>query len=231
MAKEIHEQPEVISHTLGSFIDFADGRVHLPDLGIDPGADQQGLHLGLRHRLLRRPRRQVLARAVCAHPRRDRRRLRVPLSRAAAGEGRPGAVRHPVGRDGRHAGDAALLQVAGPAHRLHRQRAHLHHRARIGRRAADAGRARDRRRLHQGLHLPAERAGLPGDRARPRARHHQRGPGEGADARAGGGAAPRLDAAAQRGPATSGSRTSSPRRATCSISAAASAIPWRSRAR
>ena len=36
MAKEIHEQPEVISHTLGSFIDFADGRVHLPDLGIDP---------------------------------------------------------------------------------------------------------------------------------------------------------------------------------------------------
>jgi glutamine---fructose-6-phosphate transaminase (isomerizing) len=36
MAKEIHEQPEVISHTLGSFIDFADGRVRLPDLGIDP---------------------------------------------------------------------------------------------------------------------------------------------------------------------------------------------------
>ena len=28
MAKEIHEQPEVISHTLGSFIDFAEGRVH-----------------------------------------------------------------------------------------------------------------------------------------------------------------------------------------------------------
>jgi len=36
MAKEIHEQPEVISHTLGSFVDFAEGRVHLPDLGIDP---------------------------------------------------------------------------------------------------------------------------------------------------------------------------------------------------
>src|SRR5438874_130057 len=36
MAKEIHEQPEVISHTLGSFIDFAEGRVHLPDLGMDP---------------------------------------------------------------------------------------------------------------------------------------------------------------------------------------------------
>src|SRR5204862_3533167 len=35
MAKEIHEQPEVISHTLGRSIDFAEGRVHLPDLGID----------------------------------------------------------------------------------------------------------------------------------------------------------------------------------------------------
>jgi len=36
MAKEIHEQPEVISHTLANFIDFAEGQVHLPDLGIDP---------------------------------------------------------------------------------------------------------------------------------------------------------------------------------------------------
>jgi glutamine---fructose-6-phosphate transaminase (isomerizing) len=36
MAKEIHEQPEVISHTLGSFVDFAEAQVHLPDLGIDP---------------------------------------------------------------------------------------------------------------------------------------------------------------------------------------------------
>jgi glutamine---fructose-6-phosphate transaminase (isomerizing) len=36
MAKEIHEQPEVISHTLGSFVDFAAAQVHLPDLGVDP---------------------------------------------------------------------------------------------------------------------------------------------------------------------------------------------------
>jgi glutamine---fructose-6-phosphate transaminase (isomerizing) len=36
MAKEIHEQPEVISHTLASYIDFTQGRVELPDLGIDP---------------------------------------------------------------------------------------------------------------------------------------------------------------------------------------------------
>lgn len=35
MAKEIHEQPEVISHTLANYIDMASGRVNFPDLGID----------------------------------------------------------------------------------------------------------------------------------------------------------------------------------------------------
>jgi glucosamine--fructose-6-phosphate aminotransferase (isomerizing) len=36
MAKEIHEQPEVIGHTLANYVDFAAGSVRLPDLGIDP---------------------------------------------------------------------------------------------------------------------------------------------------------------------------------------------------
>jgi glucosamine--fructose-6-phosphate aminotransferase (isomerizing) len=35
MAKEIHEQPEVISHTLANYLDMASGRVAFPDLGID----------------------------------------------------------------------------------------------------------------------------------------------------------------------------------------------------
>ncbi len=35
MAKEIHEQPEVISHTLAHYIDMSEGTVQLPDLGID----------------------------------------------------------------------------------------------------------------------------------------------------------------------------------------------------
>lgn len=35
MAKEIHEQPEVISHTLANYLDMASGRVNFPDLGID----------------------------------------------------------------------------------------------------------------------------------------------------------------------------------------------------
>ena len=35
MAKEIHEQPEVISHTLSNYLDMANGRVSIPDLGLD----------------------------------------------------------------------------------------------------------------------------------------------------------------------------------------------------
>jgi glutamine---fructose-6-phosphate transaminase (isomerizing) len=35
MAKEIHEQPEVISHTLSNYLDMGEGRVNFPDLGID----------------------------------------------------------------------------------------------------------------------------------------------------------------------------------------------------
>lgn len=41
MAKEIHEQPEVISHTLSGYIDMTDGVVQLPDLGIDVSALQR----------------------------------------------------------------------------------------------------------------------------------------------------------------------------------------------
>ena len=35
MAKEIHEQPEVISHTLAHYLDLASGSIAFPDLGID----------------------------------------------------------------------------------------------------------------------------------------------------------------------------------------------------
>jgi glucosamine--fructose-6-phosphate aminotransferase (isomerizing) len=35
MLKEIHEQPEVISHTLTNYIDMSEGRVRFPDIGID----------------------------------------------------------------------------------------------------------------------------------------------------------------------------------------------------
>jgi glutamine---fructose-6-phosphate transaminase (isomerizing) len=35
MAKEIHEQPEVVSHTLGNYLDMGAGAVKFPDMGID----------------------------------------------------------------------------------------------------------------------------------------------------------------------------------------------------
>ncbi|GBF25185.1 glutamine--fructose-6-phosphate aminotransferase [isomerizing] [bacterium MnTg02] len=35
MSKEIHEQPEVVSHTLAHYLNIAEGRVELPDIGID----------------------------------------------------------------------------------------------------------------------------------------------------------------------------------------------------
>ncbi len=38
MAKEIHEQPDVISHTLSHYLDMGEGRVQFPELGIDLSA-------------------------------------------------------------------------------------------------------------------------------------------------------------------------------------------------
>ena len=35
MLKEIHEQPEVISHTLTNYIDMNEGRINFPDMGLD----------------------------------------------------------------------------------------------------------------------------------------------------------------------------------------------------
>ncbi|MDX2258127.1 MAG: glutamine--fructose-6-phosphate transaminase (isomerizing) [Hyphomicrobiaceae bacterium] len=35
MAKEIHEQPEVISHTLANYVDMSAGTIAFPDLGVD----------------------------------------------------------------------------------------------------------------------------------------------------------------------------------------------------
>ena len=88
MAKEIHEQPEVVGHTLAHYLDMAAERVALPvELPFDFSDLERAVDLGLRHRLLRRPGRQILVRALRAPAGRDRRRLRVPLPRGAAERG------------------------------------------------------------------------------------------------------------------------------------------------
>ena len=62
MAKEIHEQPEVVGRTLAHYLDLAEGVVRLPfELKFDPKALDARHHLRLRHGLLRRPRRALLA--------------------------------------------------------------------------------------------------------------------------------------------------------------------------
>ena len=54
------------------------------------------------------------------------------------------------------------MRDAGPARAVGAERAGKQHGARERRGAGNGGRARDRRRLHQGVHRPADRAGLPG---------------------------------------------------------------------
>ncbi len=114
MAKEIHEQPEVVGHTLAHYLDFATGRVavagglHRRFRRPRPAVDHR-----VRHGLLRRPRRQILVRAV---------RAACPVDIDIASEFRyreqpltPERPRHrhlAVGRDRRHAGLAALRQGA-----------------------------------------------------------------------------------------------------------------------
>ena len=126
--------------------------------------------LGLRHRLLCRPGRQILVRALRAPAGRDRCRLGIPLPRGAAAAERTCDLRVAIRRDRRHAGVAALRQGA----RQHVLAVVNVPTSTIARESdvvlptlAGPG---DRRRLDQGLHLPARGAGVPCDRGRPRAR-------------------------------------------------------------
>ena len=85
----------------------------------------------------------------------------------------PGNLAVFVSQSGETADTLATLRYAKRAEAARafgRQRADLDHRARERRGDADAGRTRDRRRLDQGVHLPACGARLPRDRGRPRPR-------------------------------------------------------------
>ena len=87
MAKEIHEQPEVVARTLAHYLDMSAGRVALPfALPVDPAATRQAHHHRLRHRLHGRADLEILVREVRAAAGLDRGRLGVPLRRGADGE-------------------------------------------------------------------------------------------------------------------------------------------------
>ena len=83
MAKEIHEQPEVVGHTLAHYIDMAALKLKPFAWPADPKRPRPRVDRRLRHRLHGRARGQILDRALGAPSGRDRRRLGVPLSRGA----------------------------------------------------------------------------------------------------------------------------------------------------
>ena len=114
MAKEIHEQPEVVGHTLAHYLDMATERVALPvKLPFDFARLERAVDLGLRHRLstpgfvakywFERFARLPVEIDVAS----EFRYREAPLA-----QGRSGAVHLAVRRDRRHAGLAALCQGA-----------------------------------------------------------------------------------------------------------------------
>ncbi len=149
----------------------------------------------------------------------------------AFGKGLRG-VRIAIRRNRRHAGGAALLQATGPQDAGRRQRARKHNLARGRCAPADLGRPRDRRRLDQGVHSPAFGAGGAGDRRGARARGTLSAQEEAPPRACADGSAPAdRRGAARPNPESKPSPRNSPAPATCSISAAAFIIRWRSKAR
>jgi len=164
MAKEIHEQPEVVGHTLANYLDMVAERVALP------------MALPFDFRALKR-----LSIAACGTAYYAGMIARYWFERFAhlsvdvdiASEFRyrdvpleAGELAIFISQSGETAdtlGLAALCARAQAARSLHRQRADLDHCPRKRRRHADACRPGNRRRLDQGLHLPAGGIGGAGD--------------------------------------------------------------------
>jgi glucosamine--fructose-6-phosphate aminotransferase (isomerizing) len=161
MAKEIAEQPTVIGDVLAITSPRwarlrCPNRTRFQKLTACPRR--------LRHGLLCLPVAKYWFEQIAGLPVRCRYRLefryREPPIPAYRGD-----LRQPVGRDRRHAGRAALRE--GKAERaVGGQRARKLDRAGKRPRAADLCRRRDRRRLDQGLHLPAGRSAPAGAEGR-----------------------------------------------------------------
>ena len=171
MAKEIHEQPEVVGHTLAHYLDMAAERVRLPSSCRSTSAKLERISISACGTA-------YYAGLVGKYW--FERFARLPVEIDVASEFRyreaplrAGGLAIFVSQSGETADTLATLRYA-KEQRQHvladRQRADLDHRARERRRDADAGRPRNRRRLDQGVHLPARGAGLPRGRGRPRAR-------------------------------------------------------------
>ena len=177
MLKEIFEQPAVIGDTLNALINPATRTVHLPELPFALGELERMtlIACGTAYHacIVAKYWLERIARISVEIDIASEFRYRAPGDAAR----RRGDLRLAIGRDRRHPGGAALRQVAGAEDHRCRQPAGKLDRARGRHRPADPGRARDRRRLDQGVHDPARRprllhggvgAGARRDRPRPR---------------------------------------------------------------
>ena len=224
MHKEIHEQPQVIGDTLNTMLNQAEGTITLPELpfalkdvsALTIIACGTSYYAGLVAKYWI----ETLARLPVEVDVASEFRYRAPPMVA----GRHGPVHFAIGRNRRHAGGSALLQGTAPASGGAGQCTGKHHRPRSRCGVADLRRPRDRRRLDQGLHHPAYRAGRPGDRHRPCARRYRQRRPKRVSARP----CPRCRRAPPRSLPTTPNSRPSPRiwrrPATCSIWAAAPAI-------
>ena len=113
MAKEIHEQPEVVGHTLARYVDMATERVMLPvKLPFDFKDIQRISITACGTASYAGYVAKYWFERLGARAGRSRCRLRIPLPRGAAAQGRSRDLHFAVRRDRRYAGRAALRQGA-----------------------------------------------------------------------------------------------------------------------
>ena len=168
MAKEIHEQPEVVGHTLAHYLDFAAGRAALPkDFDIDFAAlDRLSITAC-----------GTASYAGIVAKYWFERFARLPTDIDIASEFRyreqpltAKGLSMVISQSGETADTLASLRYArdeGQKVAAVVNVVEFDHRPRVGLRPADAGRPGDRRCLDQGVHLPTCGAGSAGDRCRP----------------------------------------------------------------
>ena len=154
----MHEQPTVIADALARYLDARPRRASPLPAGIDFAGCDRWCSSPAAPRTTPATWRSTGSRASPACRSRSR---SPPSSATASRRSAPGTLGIFVSQSGETADTLAALryvQGAGRPHRLGRQRRDLDHRPRERRGAADPRRPRDRRRLDQGLHLPAHRA-------------------------------------------------------------------------
>ena len=179
MAKEIHEQPEVISHTLANYLDMVSARVNFPDLGIDLAkisrvtisACGTAYYAGLVAKYwIERFARVAVDIDVAS----EMRYRETPLPE--------GGLAVFVSQSGETADTLATLRYC----KANGQRIASIVNVRtstiareVARGSSDARRTRNRRRVDQGIYLPAFGSRLLGDRHRPDSRSNDRRAGVG----------------------------------------------------